>query len=563
MRLPGFPHQKNPAQPFGVRVAAPAEPPTPYSDADFQAALAEADALFAPTNNEQRHQADPSSPPDMRQGYPDGHRTHELTLRAGWCLGPWNMSEDETITACLEWNQCNTPPLSEERVRSTVASIAKAEAKKRQGDNSQQQGHGGEKTRDAEKEAALIDELARLDRISYDRRRKEAASQLGISVTALDKAVERQRAHLAENEQESPLFEHWADEPWPEPVHGDALFLALERRIRSHVVMTAEAALTVALWVIFSWVHAEAAIHSPILVVTSPEAECGKTTLLNLLGYLVRRALTSVGISAAVLYRSIEKWGPTLIIDEADAAFVQNEELRTVVNSGWTRGQGVLRCEGDEHEPRLFPTFCPKAIGLKGKKLPDTTASRAIVIELKRKLEREEVMDFRHIDDPGLQELRQKLRRYAMDNVGALQNANPKLPDGFANRVAGNWHLLLAIAETAGGEWPEKAREAAAGIAKLKATLDATIGLQLLADIRTALGKKDCMFSATLIAILAADPEGPWAEYNRGKQITQKQVANRLKAYGIVSETLWINELSAKGYKRQSFEDVWRRYLPE
>jgi putative DNA primase/helicase len=327
--------------------------------------------------------------------------------------------------------------------------------------------------------------------------------------------------------------------------------------------MTDEAALTVALWVIFTWVHVEAAVHSPILVVTSPEAECGKSTLLGLLQFLVRRALSSVGISSAVLYRSIKKWGPTIAIDEADVAFVQNEDLRAVVNSGWTRGQGVLRCEGDEHEPRLFPTFCPKAIGLKGKKLPDTTASRAVVIELKRKLEGEQVTDFRHIDDPGLQELRQKLMRWAIDNVVALQNAHPVLPAAFTNRVAANWHLLPAIADAVGGGWPEKAREAAVAIAKVKAAVNASIGIQLLADIRTAFGNKDCQFSATLIEILKTDPEGPWAEYARGKPITQKQMANRLRAYGIVSETLWINGNSAKGYKRAAFEDVWTRYLPE
>src|SRR5262249_3325408 len=115
LRLAGFPHQKNPTQPFLVKVAAPAKPVAAYSDADFQTALAEAEALFVTINNEQRDQADSSSPPDMRQGYPDNHRTRELTRRAGWCLGPWRMTEDETIAACLAWNHFNTPALLEEK----------------------------------------------------------------------------------------------------------------------------------------------------------------------------------------------------------------------------------------------------------------------------------------------------------------------------------------------------------------------------------------------------------------------------------------------------------------
>ena len=121
--------------------------------------------------------------------------------------------------------------------------------------------------------------------------------------------------------------------------------------------------------------------------------------------------------------------------------------------------------------------------------------------------------------------------------------------------------MLLAIADTVGGEWPDKAREAAAAIAKLKAALDASIGIQLLSDTRTAFGDKDCLFSATLVGILTGDPEGPWGEYNRGKPFTQKQLANRLRDYQIVSETVWIGGKSAKGYKRAAFEDVWTRYL--
>jgi hypothetical protein len=332
--------------------------------------------------------------------------------------------------------------------------------------------------------------------------------------------------------------------------------------IQHHVVMRPEAVLTVALWIILTWIHEEAAIHSPILMVTSPEAECGKSTLLGLIGLLVPRSLASVGISPAALFRSIEKWQPTLIIDEADVAFVQNEDLRAVVNSGWTRGQGVVRCDGDDNEPRLFSTFCPKSIGLKGKKLPDTTASRAIVIELKRKLAGDKVEDFRHVDSPKLQELRQQLLRWKIDNAETLANASPILPDGFFNRVAANWHLLLAIADAAGGEWPEKAREAASTIAKVKATVDASIGVQLLGDIRAIFdGQTDCVFSSALIGHLTIDPESPWAEYHRGKPITQKQVANLLRAFGIASATVWINGKSAKGYKQAVFEDAWIRYL--
>ena len=64
--------------------------------------------------------------------------------------------------------------------------------------------------------------------------------------------------------------------------------------------------LAVTLWVMFPWVH-DAAAHSAILLVNSPEAECGKTTLLGLIKFIVPRAVIFVDISGAVLYRMIEK----------------------------------------------------------------------------------------------------------------------------------------------------------------------------------------------------------------------------------------------------------------
>ena len=67
----------------------------------------------------------------MKRGYPDGQRTSELLKRAGWCLGPGGkMNEAEAIAACLAWNEFNIPPLPAEKVRSTVASIARKEARK-------------------------------------------------------------------------------------------------------------------------------------------------------------------------------------------------------------------------------------------------------------------------------------------------------------------------------------------------------------------------------------------------------------------------------------------------
>jgi putative DNA primase/helicase len=408
-------------------------------------------------------------------------------------------------------------------------------------------------THDAE---ATINALAELHDVAYQRRRKTAADGLGIRVSELDKLVKQRRAQAAP----APLFLHWNVEPWDEPVDGRMLLQAITERIRSHVVMTADQATTVALWIMMTWVHEKAAVHSPILLITSAEANSGKTTLLGLVNYLARSTLMSVGISSGVLYRSVEKWLPTLIVDEADDVFVQNESLRAIFNSGWTRGLGVLRCEGDDHEPRLFTTFCPKAIGLKGRKLPDTTLSRSIIIEVKRRRDDEVCKDFEHIDDDDLGKLRRQCARWAIDNAAALAVALPEIPEGFHNRVRANWKLMLAIAEQAGCK--EEAKTAAAVIENVRTTFEPSVGAQLLTDTQTIFTECHCIRSVDLVAKLVADPDKPWAEFNRGKPISQRQLARLLKGFSIFPKTVHPPGVPhGKGYDVEQFSDAFARYL--
>jgi hypothetical protein len=231
---------------------------------------------------------------------------------------------------------------------------------------------------------ALLVELAALSPLDYAKRRKRAAIRLGISVSDLDRFV----APLRDEKKFDKivmLYEHWHVLPWDEVVDGEMLFRALSECIRSFVVMTEAQATTVTLWVVYSWLHEfeRFATHSPTLLPRSVERDSGKTTLLGVISFLVRRALNSVEISGAALFRSIAKWQPTIILDEADDVLNDNADLRSVLNSGWTRGQTVIRCHPDTHEPESFPTFGPKALGMKGDNLPDTTLSRSLAIDLK------------------------------------------------------------------------------------------------------------------------------------------------------------------------------------
>jgi 5S rRNA maturation endonuclease (ribonuclease M5) len=411
----------------------------------------------------------------------------------------------------------------------------------------------------------LIAELAGLDPLAYAQRKKGAAKRLKIGVAELDKLVAAERG----DKEPELLFDYWTVEPSAEAVVVAELLEELTQQIHRHVVLTKDQAVAIALWILLSWVHEAAAVHSPILLVTSAQPDSGKSTLLGIVGYLARRALLSVSISGPALFRSIEKWQPTFVIDEADTVFTNNEDLREVFNSGWTRGQSVIRCDPNTQEPRAYSTFAPKALGMKGKKVPDTTMSRAIVIELKRKRLKEEVRDFDHIDNAELGRLRRRLARWANDNAIQLSKAKPEVPAGFHNRVRANWKLLLAIAEAAGPEWAATARTAAEKLAG--AMNAASIGIELLTDIRNMFVEKNVdRLASTVIADTLAGIEGrKWAEWGRnGKPITTNGVARILAQFRtnddfpITPSSIRVGDCTPKGYLLSQFSDAFDRYLP-
>jgi len=422
-------------------------------------------------------------------------------------------------------------------------------------------------------EDELLNALAKMPKgVEFGRERKRLVKALGVTSADIDAEIEARRV---EAETMALLEGHWYVEPWPEPVDGDALIRDIIRKLQKHVVMSYDHALAIALWTMLGWVHDEVATHSPILDITSAEPESGKSTTLGLVSFLLHRCVSTVEISEAAIYRAIELWQPSFAIDEFDSVLANDDKagLRAVINSGHTRGQGVIKCVGDDKTPQRFKTFAPKCIGMIGRKLPPATLSRCIVIEMRRRKKDEQIERFKHVDDAELADLRSRLRRWSMDNEEALRaaTATVSMPDGFENRRGDNWRIEFAIADLAGEDWGDQARAAAV---KIEADSDtSTIGVRLLADIKRIFDEEgcDCMLSAVLAERLKADPEQPWAEWKRGRGLTQNSLATllgggggrgRRGGYGIHSGTVHPSrETHGQGYKRAQFEDAWAWYL--
>jgi hypothetical protein len=299
---------------------------------------------------------------------------------------------------------------------------------------------------------------------------------------------------------------------------------------------------------------------SPRLAITSPEKGCGKTTLLDVLGCLVARPLTTSNATVGAIFRVVETMKPTLLMDEAETFLPENDELRGILNTGHRKGGSVLRCVGDDHEPRMFSTWAPAAIAAIGK-LPDTIEDRSISCKMRRRKATERVESFRSDRTEHLRVLVRKAMRWAADNDAALRDADPDVGE-LQNRVADNWRPLLAIADVAGGTWPKRLREIVA--TAVAARSEQSIKVQLLTDIKAAFETKgtDKMFPEALIDCLTSLEDRPWVEWKNGRPLSKAQLGRLLSSFEINSQTIRIDSKAARGYHLKAFEDAFARYTP-
>ena len=348
---------------------------------------------------------------------------------------------------------------------------------------------------------------------------------------------------------------------WPDPVDGAALLHEIAAAIRHHVIADPPTIHAAALWAAFTW-FIDVVNVAPIANITAPEKRCGKTVMLGALARLSCRPLAVSNIAPAALFRSLELWTPTLLIDEVDAFLAEHEEARGILNAGFTRDTAfVIRCVGDDHMPTRFNVWGAKALCGIGK-IADTLADRSIPLRLRRKMIGERTAKIRHADAGHFATLAGKLARFAIDNRDAVRLARPAEIEGLNDRANDCWEPLLAIAGVAGGDWTRLARQSAVTLHDLEGEAPSA-DAELLTDIRAAFTEKHAikLFGDDLLAALLADEEAPWATWNRGRPMTRRQLTARLEGFGIKSKDVRIGVAVKKGFERTDFEDVWKRYL--
>jgi Protein of unknown function (DUF3631) len=322
-----------------------------------------------------------------------------------------------------------------------------------------------------------------------------------------------------------------------------------------------------ALWIVHTHLM-DAWESTPRLAALSPEPGSGKTRLLEASELLVPRPVEAINVTPAYLFRKVgdPEGRPTILFDEIDTVFgpkaKDNEEIRGLLNAGHRRGAVAGRCitKGKIVETEEIPAYCAVALAGLGN-LPDTLLSRAVVIRMRRRAPGEHVEPFRRrVSQREGHELRDQIAVWADQILGRVIDAWPAMPEGIADRDADVWEALLAVADVAGGDWPEHARVAAVTLVTLAKQSSPSLGIRLLSDLRTLFGNVDVMATDTILKKLHELIESPWGDL-RGKPLNDRGLAKLLRPYDVKPKLLRIGSYVGRGYAREDLHDAWVRYL--
>ena len=356
---------------------------------------------------------------------------------------------------------------------------------------------------------------------------------IDLATTAQQKPREPVKSSKAKIDDEPEYFQ--ITEQWDEPVDGCAVLDLVHKTLLRFCVLPEHSAPAITVWIAHAWAHEEADI-SPILAAISPEKGCGKSTLMSVISALVPKPMYTINMSPAVMFRVIEKFKPTILIDEGDTFLKDNEDMRCMLNGGHNRQTSMVwRSVGDTHEPKPFKVWAPKALAMIGSPA-DTVEDRSIVVHLKRKLRTDKIQGFNERRKAELHPIQRMLARWYEDNQICLRTCDPEVPQALNDRAQDNVRSLCAIADAVGGHWPETLRQAFVGLAQAREEAQqVSNGVMLLHDIAEVLeGYTDPKIgSGELQQKLVFLEDSAWEHWNRGQQISTKRIAQFLKDFEV------------------------------
>lgn len=258
----------------------------------------------------------------------------------------------------------------------------------------------------------------------------------------------------------APDLAHLADEELAE-MGRRYLEEACQFIARFSVLPSRAAGYALVLFAAHCWIY-QSFTETPRMHVSALTYGAGKTRVMKLVNLLCPNPQMMAKITGPALYHIIDERHPApLALDEADAIFgpgTRAEELRGILNAGYEYSGTITRVS--KGEAADYSVFCPVIFAGKGK-LPPSLEDRSVTVMMAQRRPGQEMDRFvPKMHDAMGRQIGLMLGAWATRVAGPAGDIlwnDP--PEKLADRQVDILTPLYAIAQMAGGPWPERFAE--------------------------------------------------------------------------------------------------------
>jgi hypothetical protein len=220
--------------------------------------------------------------------------------------------------------------------------------------------------------------------------------------------------------------------PSPTAQEGLALFRDLTGFMKSYVTWTPEFLIGASAYVMASWVYRRFPFFGYLQFVGPPGS--GKTRSLEVLKELCYHGVLISSLTPAIIFRTINACGPTLIIDEMDSAI--HTEIREMLRKGTSRDGHILRSNPSTYKTEVFKCYGPKIYAGQEPLRDAALLTRIITENMSRVVRAADVPRFLPDEFTTVaSELRSRLLRWELDNFYSLRLFEPQLSSDRQSQV--------------------------------------------------------------------------------------------------------------------------------
>ncbi|MEK6675968.1 MAG: hypothetical protein AABZ47_09985, partial [Planctomycetota bacterium] len=172
-------------------------------------------------------------------------------------------------------------------------------------------------------------------------------------------------------------------------------------------------------YILLTWLY-DTFDELPYLAFRTADAGCGKSRALETIGTLCYRPLfVGGGSSSAATLRLLDTYAGTLVADEFDksADTELGADLNKILNQGFQQRRPLVKCDGENNEPRPFRCFGPKLFAFRKGFGDDATESRTLSITMRPRTRNDVPINLPRADfDAEALELRNRLLAWRFAN---------------------------------------------------------------------------------------------------------------------------------------------------